>query len=175
MSLQSDDLSMIGLSVVDDQPPDRYQAPLTDGVHLRWSFRRESGFPWYGFYLFRRPSRAGRALCLSAVTSGLLKASAPGSKHHTAIGVLSSDASLVLTDDFAPNDQVEFDLEGRKFLRFKLPEGEPARRIQLSVGFRRTCMSVASLIQPPVVLAPGQTVTRPSPLIAQGVTFQVIS
>jgi hypothetical protein len=175
LSLQSDDLSMTGLGVAGDQPPDHYQAPLTNGVHLRWGFRRELGFPWYGFYLFRRPSRSGRPLCLSAVTGGLSKGRTLGSKHHTAIGVLSSDASLVLTDDFAPSDQVEFDLEGRKFLRFELPEGEPASRVQLSVGFRRTCMSVGSFIQPPVMLAPGQTVTRPSPLTAQGVTVQVIS
>lgn len=166
---------MAGLGVAGDQPPDHYQAPLTDGVHLRWSFRRELGFPWHGFYLFRRPSRPGNLLCLSAVTGGLKKGMSLGSKHYTAIGMLSSDVSLVLTDDFAPNDRVEFDLGGRKVLRFELPEGEPARGVELSVGFRQACMSVGSLIQPPVMMGPGQTVTLASPLTAQGVTFQVVS
>jgi hypothetical protein len=175
MSLQSDDLSMTGLGVAQDQPADPYQAPLTDGIHLRWGFRRELGFPWHGFYLFRRPARPGTPLCLSAVTGGLKQGGSPGSNHHTAIGALSSDVNLVLTDDFAPSDRVEFDLDGRRFLRFELPEGEPARRVELSVGFRRACMSVGSLIQPPVMMAPGQTVTRASPLTAQGVTFQLVS
>jgi hypothetical protein len=166
---------MTGLGVANDQPADAYQAPLADGIHLRWGFRRELGFPWHGFHLFRRPSRPGNQLCLSAVTGGLKKGMSPGSKHHTAIGVLGSDAGLVLTDDFAPADRVEFDLGGRKFLRFELPEGEPARRVLLSIGFRQACMSVGNLIQPPVMMAPGQTVTRASPLAAQGVTFQVAS
>lgn len=168
---------MIGLGVADDQPPDHYQPPLTKGIHLRWGFRRELGFPWYGFYLFRRAARSGRALCLSAVTGGLSKEITLGSKHHTAIGVLSSDANLILTDDFAPNttNRVEFDLERRKFLRFELPEGESARRVQLSVGLRQACMSVERLIQPPVEITPGQIVTRPSPLTARGITFEVLS
>jgi len=175
VSLQSDDLSMTGLGVADDQPPDSYQAPLADGVHLRWSFRRELGFPWYGFYLFRRPSRPGSAFCLSAVNDGLKQGMSLGTKHYTAIGVLSSDADLVLTDAFSQSDRVEFDLDGRTYLRFELPEGEPTSRVELSIGFRRGCMSVGSLIQPPVVLEPGQTVTLPSPLTAQGVTFEVTS
>jgi hypothetical protein len=166
---------MTGLGVAGDQPPDTYQAPLADGVHLRWGFRRELGFPWHGFHLFRRPSRPGNLLCLSAVTGGLKKGMSLRSNHYTALGVLSSDVSLVLTDDFAPSDRVEFDLDGRKYLRFELPEGEPASRVELSVGFRRACMSVGSLIQPPVMMGPGQTVTRASPLTAQGVTFQVVS
>lgn len=175
MSLQSDDLSMTGLGVAGDQPPDTFQAKLDNGIHLRWGFRRELGFPWHGFYLFRRPASPGSALCLSAVTGGLRKGMSLGSRHYTAIGVLDSDSNLVLTDDFAPADRTEFDLDGRNFLRFEVPEGEPARRVELSVGFRQVCMSVGRLVQPPVVMAPGLTVARASPLTAQGVTFQVLS
>jgi hypothetical protein len=30
------------------------QPKLKDGLHLRWAFRHERGFPWYGYCLFRR-------------------------------------------------------------------------------------------------------------------------
>ena len=166
---------MTGLGVLGDQPPDPYQAPLADGVHLRLGFRRELGFPWHGFHLFRRPSRAGALFCLSSVTGGLKAGGSPGSKHHTAVGVLSSDVGLVLTEEFAPSRSVEFALDGRKFLRFKLPEGEPAWRVELSIGFRRTCLSVERFIPPPKVVTPGQSLLLPSPLAAQGVTVQILS
>lgn len=32
---------------------DPEQPDLAPGVHLRWSFHREQGFPWFGYYLFR--------------------------------------------------------------------------------------------------------------------------
>lgn len=160
---------MTGLGVFGDQAADPYQSPLTDGIHLRWGFRRELGFPWHGFHLFRRPSRAGGTFCLSAITGGLKAGGSPGVKHHTAIGVLSSDVGLVLTEEFAPNNRVEFVLDGRKYLRFELPEGEPAWRIDLSIGFRRACLSVAQFIPPPGVVQPGQSLMLNTPLGAQGV------
>jgi hypothetical protein len=43
-------------------------ALLRAGVHLRWSFRPELGFPRYGFHLFRRPFGQGAWLPLSVVT-----------------------------------------------------------------------------------------------------------
>lgn len=166
---------MTGLGVLGDQPPDPYQAPLADGIHLRWGFRRELGFPWHGFHLFRRPSRAGARFCLSSVTGGLKAGGSPGSKHYTAVGVLSSDVGLVLTEEFGPSGSVEFALDGRKFLRFELPEGEPAWRVELSIGFRRTCLSVERFVPPPEVVTPGQSLLLPSPLAAQGVTVQILS
>lgn len=166
---------MTGLGVLGDQPADPYQAPLADGIHLRWGFKRELGFPWYGFYLFRRPSRPGGTFCLSAVTGGLKAGDSPGSKHYTAIGVLSSDTGLVLTEEFAPSDRVEFALDGRKFLRFDLPEGEPARRVELSIGFRRTCLNVAQFIPPPGFMQTGKSLMLLTPLTAQGVTLDSLT
>ena len=32
---------------------DSLQPDLAAGIHLRWSFARERGFPWFGYYLFR--------------------------------------------------------------------------------------------------------------------------
>lgn len=175
MGLQTDDLSMSGLGVLGDQPADPHQAPLADGIHLRWGFRRELGFPWHGFHLFRRPSRPGNAFCLSAVTGGLKAGGSPGSKHYTAVGVLGSDAGLVLTEEFAPGNRVEFALDGRKFLRFELPEGEPARRVELSIGFRRTCLNAERFIPPPDAVTPGQSLLLASPLSAGGVTVRILS
>jgi hypothetical protein len=55
--LQTDDLVMIALGIDRDAPPLPEQPPLDDGIHLRWGFRRDRGFPWYGYYLYRRTSQ----------------------------------------------------------------------------------------------------------------------
>jgi hypothetical protein len=54
MALQTPELVMLGLGVLDDKAPHDTLPPVADGVHLRWGFPRERGFPPYGFYLFRR-------------------------------------------------------------------------------------------------------------------------
>ncbi|HEX2079265.1 MAG TPA: hypothetical protein VHG08_16180 [Longimicrobium sp.] len=173
MSLQSDQLAMIGLGVRNDQPPaGSLQPALPNGVHLRWGFARDLGFPWHGFHLFRRPARPGTPLCLSSVIGGLKKSVLPDSHHYTAIGCLSSDARLALTEDFAPGTQVELALDGRAFLRFDLPEGEPARRVDLRIGFRVPCLEVEKMLAAPAPV-PGASVFRANPLIWQGVAFLV--
>ena len=174
---------MIGLGVLGNQPANPYQPVLADGIHLRWGFLGELGFPWHGFYLFRRPAQPGRPFCLSAVTGGLKKGNWPEPKHYTALGVLSSDVNLVLTDDFTPANQVEFDLAGRKYLRFDLPEGELARRIDLRIGFRALrCLDFGKLIEltTPTGPPPGRggppppSLSLPNPLnMVQQVTFEV--
>ena len=187
MSLQTDDLAMIGLGVVEDEPANTYQATLVDGIHLRWVFARDLGFPWHGFYLFRRRAGPGRPLCLSRVTGGLGQGSWPDNKHYTALGLLSSNADLELTEDFAPGDQVEFALDGRDHLRFDLHPGELARRFELRIGFRhQRCLDFKTLIPPPTPSAPGESppsdsddttpgasVTRSNPFTLRGVTFEV--
>ena len=54
MALQTQNLTLVGLGSAKDTPPNAEQPPLIDGIHLRWAFKRELGFPWHGFYLFRR-------------------------------------------------------------------------------------------------------------------------
>lgn len=161
---------MIGLGVLNNQPPDPYQPALPNGIHLRWKFLRELGFPWYGFYLFRRPAQVGQPLCLSKITGGLKKGIWPENKLYTALGVLSSDANLVLTDEFTPANQVEFNLADRNHLRFELPEGEPARRIDLQIGFRaERCLDFQKLHPAP---NPAPVVTA-NPTNVQGVSLTV--
>jgi hypothetical protein len=57
--MQTQDLLMVGLGVQEDEPPNQIQPPLKDGIHLRWAFKRVLGFPWHGYYLFRRNHRPG--------------------------------------------------------------------------------------------------------------------
>ena len=47
-------LTMTGLGIAGDSPPNDFQPPLVDGIHLRWAFNPKRGFPGYGYYLFRR-------------------------------------------------------------------------------------------------------------------------
>ena len=43
MTLQTRDLSMVGLGTQGDAPPNALQPSLADGIHLRWSFNRNLG------------------------------------------------------------------------------------------------------------------------------------
>src|SRR6185295_12870533 len=119
---------MAALGVHCDDPPDSTQPPLDDGVHLRWAFVRDLGFPWHGFHLFRRPARSGTPLCLSAVTGGLAEGSWPEDRLHTPIGVLAAGEGPLVLERPEPGCPVAFALDGGS-LRFDLPEGEPARRV----------------------------------------------
>ena len=66
MSFQTDDLSMLVLGIEGDHPPPAADQPaLPNGIHCRWLFAPERGFPWYGFYLFRRESQPRQPRCLS--------------------------------------------------------------------------------------------------------------
>ena len=166
---------MIGIGVLGDQPANPSQPILPDGIHLRWAFLRESGFPPFGFYLFRRPARPGRPICLSSVSGGLKKGIWPDTKYYSAIGLVSSGEKLVLTDDFTPANQVEFALDRRNYLRFDLRAGELARRIELRVGFRAKCVDFGKLISlppaTPAAPAPNR-ILKSNPLTLEGVTFE---
>ena len=141
---------MVGLGVFGNQPAGQYQPPIVEGIHLRWGFPGELGFPWHGFFLFRRLSRSGTPLCLSSVIGGLSMGNWPDKKYYTPLGLLSSNTNLVLTEDFAPADRVEFALSGRKNLRFDLPAGELASRLDLRIGFRpQRCLDFKTLLLPP--------------------------
>lgn len=187
MSLQTDNLAMIGLGVDDDPQVNHYHYRLDNGIHLRWAFDRDLGFPWHGFYLFRRPARPGSPLCLSSVLGGLEPGSWPDNKHHTALGLLSSNTNLELTEDFAPGNRVEFALDGRDYLRFDLRAGESACRFELRIGFPPggRCLDFKEFIPPPAPVpsrepstpdsdvATPASVTRANPFTLRDVTFEV--
>jgi hypothetical protein len=131
MALQSAKLVMVGLSIFVDTPPNPHQPRLVDGIHLRWAFKRDRGFPWYGYYLFRRLHHSGDPKKVSLDGSGLQ----PGSTTlNSAQGRVESDSSLVLTN-FPPANPVGFDLDGRSYLHF-IPAAL-ARRMEVQIGLLR--------------------------------------
>ncbi len=127
---------MVGIGSANDVPPNSEQPRLGDGIHLRWAFKRELGFPWHGFYLFRRVHQAGTLSWLSQHTGKLPKGTWPSNSLDTPFGRVVSDRKLVLTEDFPPPDSVEFDLDTRQFLAVVFPEAEPVRRVDARIGFR---------------------------------------
>lgn len=137
MPLQTQNLVMTGLGVEANAPPNALQPRLVDGIHLRWAFKRDMGFPWYGFYLYRRRHGRGEPMCVSRVMANKEPGALPSQQLATALGQFRSDQDLVLTDDFPPAGMVELDLRDRAYLRFELPPAGLARWVQVEVGFRK--------------------------------------
>lgn len=171
MTLQTDNLVMVGLGVLNDAPPNAVQPKLVDAVHLRWGFRRELGFPWYGFFLFRRQHRPSRPVCLAHTLSNMPTGPWPSAQLNTPFGQFGSDANLVITDDFPTAGLKELDLRAREYLRFTLNPGELAYRVEARIGLRgepsgggaRTCVDFRPL----------DGFTGPNPLVEKDVKFEV--
>lgn len=153
MALQTPNLVMVGLGNLNDTPPNSIQPSLVDGIHLRWAFKPEFGFPWYGFYLFRRPHQESTPRCLSKMIRNMtaeLRLSAE--LDIRTFGRMSSDNNLALTDDFPPGGLVEFDLDGRRYIRIALSPENFARRVEVQIGFRQGAkIQVTSLSENMVV------------------------
>lgn len=136
-------LALLTLGVVgDDRPFPDLQPKLKEGIHLRWAFQRNSnptldrGFPWYGFYLLRRPTpTGGPATCVASQFGGLTAGPLTTTTLNVPLGTFESDQNLVLTDDFSPTGTVELDLSGRSSVGFKMPTSSPKRRVDVKIGF----------------------------------------
>jgi hypothetical protein len=135
MPLQTPHLVMTGLGISGDRPPGDHQPPLADGIHLRWAFETSLGFPWHGFHLFRRPSRGGTLRCLAEYLTSVRVGAWPYPVLDTPLGRLSSDSPLSFAEFFPPGERAELHLDCRRSLRFDLPAGEPARRVEVQIGF----------------------------------------
>jgi hypothetical protein len=137
MALQTRDLSMMTLGVLGDAPPNDMQPPLPDGMHLRWSFEPAKGFPWYGYYLFRRPTREKQdRTCISRYLYRY-KAGAVGSDQlAVGTGRLSSDEALILTEDFPPPGMAEVDLDDRSYVRYDA-FNDVVHWVEATIGFRK--------------------------------------
>ena len=139
MPLQTDRLVMIGLGVLNDIPPVSLQPPLSNGIHLRWSFQREVGFPWHGYYLFHRPQfELISHRCVSESWKNLSPATL-SRVWSIPEGVFHSNDNLVLTPDPAQNDRVGLDLSpigDRNYLQFDTHENDFAFRVFVNVKFR---------------------------------------
>lgn len=135
MSFQTDDLTILALGILGDAPVDPAQPPLPDGIHLRWVFEPEKGFPLHGFSLFRRESRPRDPVCLTSHLVGLRPGSTRSPRFDTRLGRLSSPQPLVWVDEFA---STVVQADGLSGLRFDLPPGVDARRVEVTIGFRDT-------------------------------------
>lgn len=169
MALQTQNLVMVGLGMVDDAPPTPLQPPLVNGVHLRWAFKRELGFPWNGFYLFRRPSQRGDPICASRSLGALKPGPLPVATLNTSFGQFSSDRSLTLTDDFPSSGLVEIDLSSLSYLRFTLPAGEFARWAEVRLGLREDLAAASACVN----FRDRKAETVENPYVEQAVTFTV--
>jgi hypothetical protein len=139
MALQTRNLVMVGLGILNDVPPNpSLQPPLADGIHLRWAFERDLGFPWYGYYLFRRVHREGNPICLQQMMSSYQPGDLPDNVLNPMGHQIDSDTIISLTDDFPPggDGKVEFDLENRSVLYFRFDQKELVRRVDVTIGFR---------------------------------------
>jgi len=136
----SDGLAMIALGVRGDAPPVTEQPPLADGVHLRWTFDRSLGFPWHGFFLYRRQSGTVERTCLASGFRAMV-GETPSTTGFVGADEFRSDRPLVLTDDFPTPDRYELDLGpyndfGRTFLQLAIHDGEVATWVRGEIGFR---------------------------------------
>ena len=71
MTIQSNDLTALGLGITGDVAPTSLQPAVRNGVHIRYATSSTRDFPWFGFYLFRRPRRTALETCLGPKLAGL--------------------------------------------------------------------------------------------------------
>lgn len=151
MPLQSNDLVMVALGALNDIPPVPEQPVLVNGIHLRWVFPRNRGFPWYGYYLFRRPHEFRGERCLRKELGRLPVGSLDRMAINFDLGRLSSDVNLSTTDDFSDSGGSEFDLAGRAWLRVDFSRTDLAYRVDLKIGCRGetdqnlTCIDLSTI------------------------------
>lgn len=148
MTLQGTHLVMSGLSVLADNPPNLLQPPLKDGIHLRWEFPPERGFPWHGFYLFRRRHHRQDPARIKDELQGFSPGPQGTKTITTQLSQISSDVDLFLTDHYppgAPDGKPELNLSGRSYLRIDLGAGSLASELSahlFSVGSNETTIQV---------------------------------
>ena len=148
------------------------------------------GFPWFGYFLFRRESRGKGEV--RSVTKGLRNergifgpAAIPAS-----FGALESDRPLFSTDDFAPTGQIEVDLDQwravwdkrRPSLTFRLLDGQceivdDRDGIARAYGLDRRATTVIETCAPPrlrsdVLQSPGADEALLDELDRHGLIFQ---
>src|SRR6185436_20183700 len=59
-------------------------------------------------------------------------------------GTLTSDRTLVFSDDFVPAGRVEIDLRNRSYVRFDASPTGPIRQARVTIGFRDGAVETAT-------------------------------
>lgn len=157
MPLQQGGVVMTGLGIEADPQPVAEQERLVDGIHLRWAFPRHKGFPWHGFYLYRRVREKSDATCLSRDLAQH-RAIAGRTSETFAAGTLSSPVPLVYTDDFPNGGVSEVDLVDRDHVRLTLPSNTAAWLAEVTIGFKEPKRAIRCV---ELKGWPGRVVDRP--------------
>ena len=137
-------LTMVGIGVADDGQPTPDVPPLRPGVHLRWGFESEHGFPTHGFTLLRRPHEADRSRVRSLADE--LVGRSPGRVAvPLVLGAIQIDGGdpLDLVDTLrldrqggtlheGPDGTVEIGLQDQRSVEVTLPG--PAYWVEVTVG-----------------------------------------
>src|SRR6185503_15740292 len=90
-NLQSLHLTMIGVGTTGE-------TALKPGVHLRWAFQTQLGFPPYGFALFRKPSITTTPICFDSILAGRTPSANAGYRITNQGVTIRSNLPLRLTD-----------------------------------------------------------------------------
>lgn len=163
---------MVALSIVGDSRVNVLQEKLAEGIHLRWGFERDLGFPWHGFYLYRRVHQPGNIACFGNIIQKLALTGPSGKQVRTPYGTISSDRNITLTDEFPSPGISELDLENRNHLRFTFPADLPVRKVEAKIGFRGGQASPQPERVCPSFRAYGLSIGH-NPRFEQGIKFEV--
>lgn len=137
MNLQSDDLTGLGIGIIGDQPPLSSQPVVIDGVHLRYAPSFTKGFPWYGFYLFRRLHRDSLKECLGDQLSNTKLLKTRELKHPFSGVTFHSTDKIEFVDEFPKRESVEIAFPSKGFLGATFLQ-TPVCRVVAKIGFRGT-------------------------------------
>jgi hypothetical protein len=135
MPLQGDNLAALGLGVIADEPAGANT--VVGGIHLRYGFARERGFPLHGYYLFRRPHRESKPICIRPPPRKI-EIALPTFVWSVPQGEFRSSAPIRYDESFAPSDQSEIDLRECNSFQFTTAPGQSAREFRLTLGFYAT-------------------------------------
>lgn len=134
MTIQTRNLVMVGLGVKDDRPPNEFQPPLIDGIHLRWAFNQKRGFPWFGYHLYRRPHLQGELLCISdEIKKHIAGPMASSKRVEINYGVIASDTDLLFR---VPTAEIDLSKTERNFVRFQFYRSFIVRAVQVKISFQ---------------------------------------
>lgn len=134
MALQTDEFGLAVLGVAGDVPGTPHQPPLIDGIHLRWSPGPGRGFPWHGYYLFRRKHKGNGRVCASPSLAAIPPGRIEDLPLETAFGAWRSDRALAIRGN--PDTGIELDLAGRGWIECRLPAARTAWRATATIAFR---------------------------------------
>ncbi len=140
MPLQSENLIISALGVKTEYKPASHlpefyeDTILPKGMHLTWRFELKRGFPFFGYYLFRRPSRQPEYKQLLTLLNEHSVGSTGARNLDLLPGKLSSDTEIILRDNpDEPGLGIEFSRD--EWLQFHWKHNNPVREVLVGIEF----------------------------------------